>query len=212
MVRLFSELLNEKSGIRIHLTGLNPIRPGNAPDDWERGALSRFNHGQKEFYDLANLKEGELFRYMAPLEAKPSCLRCHESKGYKDGDVLGGFGVYFSFDPFRRIEWRNNRQLYISHFVLLISSLLLIAVIGRSLTSNIRALQKSQAQLKTLEGILPICAKCKKVRKEGLDPMDPAAWTVLEEYLGSHTEATFTHGLCPGCAEEVLSELPKSVD
>lgn len=54
-------------------------------------------------------------------------------------------------------------------------------------------LELSLSEIKTLQGLLPICACCKKIRD------DYGLWTRVEEYISSHTEAEFTHGLCPDC-------------
>lgn len=50
------------------------------------------------------------------------------------------------------------------------------------------------AQIKTLEGILPICASCKRIKNED------GRWQQMESYVREHTEAEFSHGLCPDCA------------
>jgi hypothetical protein len=54
-------------------------------------------------------------------------------------------------------------------------------------------LEATLAQLKTLEGILPICAACKKIREED------GAWVGLDEYVSDHSAARFSHGMCPDC-------------
>jgi AmiR/NasT family two-component response regulator len=54
-------------------------------------------------------------------------------------------------------------------------------------------LQRSLDEVKTLRGLLPICSGCKKIRDEG------GAWHPLERYVTRHTEAQFTHSLCPDC-------------
>ena len=51
-------------------------------------------------------------------------------------------------------------------------------------------------RVRLLEGMLPICSFCKSIRNETGD------WVQLEKYIASHTEATFTHGLCQNCAKE----------
>jgi hypothetical protein len=53
-------------------------------------------------------------------------------------------------------------------------------------------------QVKTLRGLLPICAWCKKIRD------DQGYWKALETYVESHSDATFTHGMCPECAATVM--------
>jgi len=57
------------------------------------------------------------------------------------------------------------------------------------------------AQIKTLRGIVPICATCKKIRD------DRGFWDRLEAFIGKHTEATFSHGICPECEQKALQEL-----
>ena len=56
---------------------------------------------------------------------------------------------------------------------------------------------EAQAHIKTLSGLIPICASCKKIRN------DRGYWENLERYLQSHSEAKFTHGLCPECGEKL---------
>lgn len=64
----------------------------------------------------------------------------------------------------------------------------------------LRELEKERAQVKLLTGLLPICSCCKKIRD------DAGYWQNVETYLGAHSEATFTHGYCPACAQRVLDE------
>ena len=61
------------------------------------------------------------------------------------------------------------------------------------LAGNIRELQEALAHIKTLRGIVPICAGCKKIRD------DQGFWSQVEAYVSAHSEATFSHGLCPEC-------------
>ncbi len=61
-------------------------------------------------------------------------------------------------------------------------------------------LQQALEEVKTLQGIVPICASCKKIRD------DQGYWNSLEAYLARHTDATFTHGICPDCAQAFLRE------
>ena len=64
----------------------------------------------------------------------------------------------------------------------------------------IRELQESLAKVKLLSGLLPICASCKKIRD------DKGYWNQVETYLIEHSEATFTHGICPECGEKLYPE------
>ncbi|MBC8412937.1 MAG: response regulator [Nitrospira sp.] len=61
----------------------------------------------------------------------------------------------------------------------------------------IHDLQKALKNVKQLSGMLPICSGCKKIRD------DQGYWKQLEDYISSHSEAEFTHGLCGDCMERI---------
>jgi hypothetical protein len=60
---------------------------------------------------------------------------------------------------------------------------------------------------KTLQGILPICCKCKKIRVVDGNHRDPKAWKSVEHYITEKTDVGFTHGYCPECYEEEKKNL-----
>jgi CheY-like chemotaxis protein len=62
-------------------------------------------------------------------------------------------------------------------------------------------LQEALQEIKTLKGFIPICSSCKKIRD------DAGYWDQLEAYISKHTDAVFTHSICPQCAEKVRAEL-----
>lgn len=62
-------------------------------------------------------------------------------------------------------------------------------------------LQEALENVKTLSGLLPICANCKKIRD------DRGYWNQIEIYLQKHSDARFTHGLCPECVKKLYPEL-----
>ena len=64
----------------------------------------------------------------------------------------------------------------------------------------VRQLQHALANIKTLHGLLPICSSCKKIRD------DHGYWNQLETYIGAHTDAEFTHGLCPECIQKLYPD------
>jgi CheY-like chemotaxis protein len=63
-----------------------------------------------------------------------------------------------------------------------------------------KELEASLAEIKQLSGLLPICATCKKIRDE------QGGWNPLEVYISEHSEADFTHGICPDCSKAMLAE------
>jgi PAS domain S-box-containing protein len=64
----------------------------------------------------------------------------------------------------------------------------------------IKELKEALAQVKTLRGLLPICGSCKKIRD------DHGIWNRIETYISQHSDASFTHGLCPDCAVRTLKQ------
>ena len=58
-------------------------------------------------------------------------------------------------------------------------------------------LQKALREVKVLRGLIPICASCKKIRNDG------GVWQQLEEYIGEHSEAEFSHGICQPCVKKL---------
>lgn len=64
----------------------------------------------------------------------------------------------------------------------------------------IRELQEALSQVRTLSGLLPICAMCKKIRD------DQGYWQQIESFIHAHSQAEFTHGLCPDCARNLRAE------
>lgn len=69
----------------------------------------------------------------------------------------------------------------------------------------ISELQKALAEIKTLQGFIPICAKCKSIKD------DKGFWTRIEKYISERTEAQFSHSLCPGCVEDLYPDIYKEL-
>jgi PAS domain S-box-containing protein len=66
------------------------------------------------------------------------------------------------------------------------------------------ALQEAQSHIKVLDGLLPICATCKKIRN------DLGDWEQMERYITRRSEAAFSHGICPDCAVRFRAEIEAS--
>jgi len=61
-------------------------------------------------------------------------------------------------------------------------------------------LEDALAEIKTLKGIVPICSSCKKIRD------DKGYWNLLESFIEKHSEASFSHGICPECSDELYGK------
>ena len=73
-----------------------------------------------------------------------------------------------------------------------------IVALQHSLARRVDELENALARVKQLHGLLPICSYCKKIRD------DQNYWQQVEAYISSHTDAQFSHGVCPDCYERIL--------
>jgi len=111
--------------------------------------------------------------------------------------------------PIRTMDGQD-RVLDICYFTIRSDDGAQAAAIVRDITERKRAdaeikhlvseLQDTLAEVKVLSGLLPICANCKAIRN------DEGYWEQLEEYIHKHSEAQFTHGLCPECAKRLFPD------
>ena len=74
----------------------------------------------------------------------------------------------------------------------------------RSLATRVTQLEEALAHVQRLQGLLPICSYCKKVRNES------NYWEQVDSYLSTHSDLDFTHGICPQCEERMMRELDES--
>ena len=74
-------------------------------------------------------------------------------------------------------------------------------ILIQELQQTLKELQAALAKVKTLSGLLPICASCKKIRD------DSGYWKQIEAYIREHSDATFTHSICPECTKKLYPGL-----
>jgi sigma-B regulation protein RsbU (phosphoserine phosphatase) len=77
-----------------------------------------------------------------------------------------------------------------------------VVALQDELRARVRELEDALVSVKQLQGMLPICSYCKKIRH------DDNCWEQLERYISRHSEARFSHGVCPECLAAVLKTLP----
>lgn len=128
MTRMISEIAEEQGDITFHITSLRPINPTNKPDGWEEKGLMILESGKLlEFSEYQEHEDQQKFRYLAPLITDKSCLQCHATQGYQEGDIRGGISVSFPVQP------RTNGTLIISHLLLMLGGLVLIIGFGKKI-------------------------------------------------------------------------------
>ncbi len=209
MTRQVGEIALQKNLVWFHITSTKPIRPQNAPDPWEMEALNRFASGTPEYSEFIETARGsKLFQYMAPLWVETPCLKCHAKQGYKKDDLRGGISVSIQADPIIKLENREIFNTFLTIIGIWIFGLLGIGVASHRLAQEekkreitIVELKKTLSEVKKLSGLLPICSSCKKIRD------DKGYWNQIESYIHHHSEAEFSHSVCPECVKKLYPDL-----
>lgn len=108
---------------------------------------------------------------------------------------------WFSGHPYIHISYAFwNTAIRLLAFMILGYAVIRIRVLllaERKISSD---LQTALSEVKTLKGLLPICAGCKKIRN------DKGYWQQIEEYIEKYSDAQFTHGYCQQCLDKLLKE------
>jgi len=134
-----------------------------------------------------------------------------------------GTGVYLD-DVHREFAQTSKKLIYISTLILTIIFILSLVIIQQGIREARRRrlveqklqehydqledlvkertadLEKALSEVKLLSGFLPICASCKKIRD------DKGCWNQIESYIQQHSEAEFSHSICPECAKKLYPE------
>ena len=99
------------------------------------------------------------------------------------------------------VSWVGNGPTCNPRFAYVISDITDRKLAEQEREELIRELQEADREVKTLSGLLPICANCKKIRD------DNGYWQQIEAYIRQHSEAVFSHGICPDCLRENFPDL-----
>jgi hypothetical protein len=125
----------------------------------------------------------------------------------EDGVFKGALEVYVNITPhmarMNTLFWGAYGSIGVIVFLLLTITIGSATRINRSQRARdavIQHLEAALAEIRTLKGILPICAACKKVRD------DDGYWHQVESYVRDHSEAEFSHSYCPECAKKAMEE------
>jgi len=109
---------------------------------------------------------------------------------------LARIGFYYA--------WEDQHLLYIASINALITGIVL--AILSLLIINAAEKRELEKRLQHLEGILPICSSCKRIRNE------QGEYDQLEKYITGHSQASFTHGICPECAKKLYPGYVRNED
>jgi PAS domain S-box-containing protein len=135
---------------RAHLTSLKPLRPENAPDQWESRALALFANGVPEFSELMILDGQRYMRLMRPFVTEKSCLKCHAAQGYREGDIRGGLSVSI---PVAAIEQAMHLRIVenlSAHGAIWLFGMGMLVVGSRKLSRSSRVMEESELRYRTV--------------------------------------------------------------
>ncbi len=174
------------NGVITHISpGVEKIT-GYTPEEWRTHYSAHYtdNEANKTGIDQTNemLMTGTAAApYRVEVRHKSGgtvWLEVNKEPYFTDGKIGGVIGV--ARDITRRIEMEEERENLIAE------------------------LQDAVKNIRTLRGMLPICASCKKIRD------DKGYWQQIEAFVSEHSEAEFSHGLCPECAVKLYPDLKKN--
>jgi two-component system NtrC family sensor kinase len=192
MTRLIGEMAESSSGAIFRLTSLQPIRPANAPDGWERQALQAFERGTKEMTGIEPSPNGDLFRFMAPLTVQESCMPCHRKQGYQVGDIRGGLSVSQKHAPIEAAVQAGVGKSRLTHglafLIVALAGWVLLELLRRrwfELASKVVELKETQNQLVQSEKLASIGQLAAGVAHEINNPIGfvSSNFGTLENYL-----------------------------
>lgn len=147
MTREISEIAEKEGAFKFHITSLKLVNPNNLPDEFEKQSLQSFENGVTEAFIKENIGGVPYYRYMAPLHVDETCLKCHDDKGYKVGDIRGGISVKFSISEAEQ-ELKRSKTITIALFIA--TMVLLTWLIIRLVFKLYKRLSEVEQKLKEL--------------------------------------------------------------
>ncbi len=173
--------------------GYSVVSVDNGDDAWEMLQTSKAPNLVLLDWVMPGMKGIEICRSIrARVSGDPAYVIMLTGKERKEDIVSGldaGANDYIT-KPFEIEELRARLQVGVRVLDLQVR-----------LANNVKELQETLLEVKTLRGIIPICMHCHKVRRENTD------WERIEKYVAEHSEAKFSHGLCPDCHTKYYPEI-----
>ncbi len=149
LIRQIYDLAAQKLSYRGHLTSLQPLRPENAPDPWEKEALEQMLAGSPEVSGITTTEGQPYFRLMQPLRASQKCLTCHAD--YTVGQIAGGISVALPLATVASAWRQTTWALIMAHGFLWFLGILGIVFASGKLSNQMKAQQQIELALRQSE-------------------------------------------------------------
>ncbi len=156
VTRLVHALWREHSDIPSRIVSAKPVNPANRALPWEAAALGDIErHGGKEYFILSgDPQKGQVLRHMAALRVEQSCLACHTTQGYKEGDIIGGISSEVATSRMSTGDAAIKRTLLAGFSTAGVVVLLLFLWGGHALLQNIARRDRAEKELRAFAATL----------------------------------------------------------
>jgi signal transduction histidine kinase/DNA-binding response OmpR family regulator len=151
MLRMAHGSGREGGSFSTRMVDIDPIRPENKADEWERAALIRFEKREAAYAaEIIKNPAGErIFRYIAPMRVDKSCMSCHAQHAYLEGSYKGGISSSFSFEPYVKKAAGAMNQIIVTYIIVWIIVLTFLYFAAQYLILNVN--KKNAAILSAME-------------------------------------------------------------
>ena len=156
VTRLVHALWREHSDIPSRIVSAKPVNPANRALPWEAAALGDIERrGGKEYFILSgDPQKGQVLRHMAALRVEQSCLACHTTQGYKEGDIIGGISSEVATSRMSTGDAAIKRTLLAGFSTAGVVVLLLFLWGGHALLQNIARRDRAEKELRAFAATL----------------------------------------------------------
>jgi len=146
--------------------------------------------------ELLNSSGIQIYETVIPTGSgeKKNVIFCKTKVSKPDGTVNGIIGVGLDITDRIKAETALQREKAT------------LDLLNAELQAKVKELESAVGHIKKIEGLIPICMDCKKMKLEGEDPDDPKNWVPIEKYISTKTDANLTHGLCPDCVKKMYGK------
>ena len=153
MTRQIMGMFGDLYGIKGHITSLHLKNPHNAPDDWERQALHRFEHGAPSVGEMSTLAGAPVYRLIQPMKMEEGCLKCHADTAIPVGGIRGGISTIVPLTVHFQEAAINIRSLRLWHGAIWLLGILGITITGVHTQRRQQREQQTEKKLRDQEAL-----------------------------------------------------------
>jgi len=168
MMRQMAQEYEEMYGVKGSITGQVLLNPINQADPWELATLKRFDAGEKEVIETADIDDQPYLRLMRPMIMEEGCVKCHGHLGFKEGDIRGGVSIAIPLTPYFNTLASNVRISYVAHGGIWLFGILGIGFVAVRSAQREKERQESDAALEASQADIRFQARMLEQMSEGV--------------------------------------------